>query len=66
MSTCAHEPIQSIYFATLKYCAPMWKSSAKSHLGLLNSVVRSAERLCEGELCCFGSQKEGQFFVFAI
>ena len=26
-------------------CAPVW-------MGLLNSVVRSAESMCEGELCC--------------
>ena len=27
-------------------------SSAESHLGLLDSIVRNAEWLCEGELCC--------------
>ena len=27
-------------------------SSAESHLGLLDDTVRSAERLCEGKLCC--------------
>ena len=26
--------------------------SSESHLGLLDRIVRSAERLCEGELCC--------------
>ena len=38
--------------SSLEYCAPVWMSLAKSHLGLLDSIVRSAERLCEGELCC--------------
>ena len=33
-------------------------SSAESQLGLLDSVVRSAERLCEGELCCLGQRKK--------
>ena len=33
-------------------------SSAGSHLSLLDSVVHSAERLCEGELCCFGLRKK--------
>ena len=31
---------------------PVWMSSTESHLGLLDSIVRSAERLCEGGLCC--------------
>ena len=30
----------------------MWMLSAEPHLGLLDGVVRSAERLCKGELCC--------------
>ena len=33
-------------------------SSAESHLGLLDIVVRSAKRLCEGELCCLGYRKK--------
>ena len=28
----------------------------ESYLGLLDSIVRSAERLCDGELCCFGTE----------
>ena len=35
----------------------MWILSAESHLGLLDSVVRSAERLCEDELCWLGHRK---------
>ena len=38
---------------SLEYCAPVRMSSAEFHLGLLDSIVRSAEKLCEGELCCF-------------
>ena len=33
-------------------------SSAESHLGLLNSIVRSAERLCESKLCCLGHRRK--------
>ena len=36
----------------------MWISSAESHLGLLDSVVRSAERLSESELCCLGFRRK--------
>ena len=36
--------------SSLEHCAPVWMSSAESHLGLLDSIVRSAERLREGEL----------------
>ena len=38
-------------FFSLEYCAPVWISSAESHLDLPGSIVRSAERLCEDELC---------------
>ena len=30
----------------------------ESHLGLLDSIVRNVERLCEGEVCCFGHRKK--------
>ena len=33
-------------------------SSAESYLNLLNSVVRSAERLGEGILCCLGHRRK--------
>ena len=36
----------------------MWISSAESHLGLLDSAVRNAERLCEGGLCCLQHRKK--------
>ena len=32
-------------------------SSAEFHLSLLDRVVCSAKRLCEGELCCLGHRK---------
>ena len=38
--------------SSLEQCASVWMLSAESHLGLLDSSVRSAERLCEGKLCC--------------
>ena len=44
--------------SSLEYCAPVWISSAESHLGLLDSIVCSAERLCDDELCCLGHRKK--------
>ena len=36
----------------------------ETHLGLVDSVVHSAERLCEGELCCLGYRRiKGSVFV---
>ena len=32
-------------------------STAESHLALLESVVHSAESLCESDLCCIGDKK---------
>ena len=37
---------------------PQCWSSAESHLEFLDSIVRSAERLCKGELCCLGHRKK--------
>ena len=45
--------------SSLEYCSPIWISSAESHLGVLNSIVRNAERLCEGELYCLGHSRKG-------
>ena len=42
----------------LEYCATVWMPSAESYLSLLDSVVRSAETLCEDELCCLGHRKK--------
>ena len=39
------------------YCAPVWMSSEESHLGLLDNVVRSEEKLCGCELCCLGLRR---------
>ena len=33
-------------------------SPAKAHLSLLKSAVRSAEELCESELCCLGHRRK--------
>ena len=30
----------------------------ESHLGLLDNVVRSVEKLCEGELCCLEHKRK--------
>ena len=46
---------------SLEYCAPVWTLSAEFHLRLLHSIVRSAEKLCEGELCCLVHKRKGSF-----
>ena len=40
--------------SSLELCATV---SAEYHLGLPDSVVRNAERLCEGGLCCLGHRR---------
>ena len=45
--------------SSLEYFAHVWMSLVKSHLGLLDSIVHSAERLCEDELCCLGHKRKG-------
>ena len=55
--------------SSLEYCAPLWMSSAESNLGLLDSTVCSAKKLCEGELCFLGPDgppKKGQCLAFAL
>ena len=42
----------------LEHCALGFMSSAEYHLGLQDNVVRRAERLCEGELCCLGHRRK--------
>ena len=37
----------------LGYYTHVWMSSAESYLGLLDSIVRSLERSCEGDVCCW-------------
>ena len=39
-------------------------SSAESHLGLLDSIVRSAERSCEGVFCCLGHRRKVSALCF--
>ena len=43
-------------FCNLEYYAPVWMSSAEAHLSLLETVDLRAEGLCEGELCCLGTE----------
>ena len=50
--------------SSLEYCAPVSMSSTDSHLRLLNSIVRSAERLCEGELCSLGHRRKVNALCF--
>ena len=45
-------------FSSLEYCIPVRMSSAKSRLCMRDSIVHSAERLCEGELCCLGHRRK--------
>ena len=58
MSTCAPRRFNVYVLFALEYCANVGMSSAEPHLVLLNSAGRSAERLCEGELCCLGHRME--------
>ena len=44
-------------FCIFKVLCPMWISSAESHLGLLDSVVRSAET-CDLEYCCLEHRRK--------
>ena len=44
------------------------RMSADFHLGLFDSIVRSAERWREGELCCLGHRRKvsGLYFLYKI
>ena len=42
----------------LEYCAPTWCSAAKTHLKLLDRVVRRAEALCRAGLCNLGHRRQ--------
>ena len=46
---------------SLEYCAPLWMSSVKDHLSLLDSIVRSGESLCGGEFCRLGHRKKANW-----
>ena len=52
--------------SSLDYCAPVCILSAASHLGLPDSIFRSAERLCGGELCCLGRRRKVCCLMFAL
>ena len=47
---------------SLKYCAPVWLLSDKSHLGLMDSIVRSAEILFADKLCCLAHRRKVSAF----
>ena len=44
--------------SSLEYCVSVWMSLTESHLGLLDSIVCSVEKLCEDELCCLGHRRK--------
>ena len=44
--------------SSLEYYAPVRTSSTESHLRLLDSIVYSAEWLCEYELCSLGRRRK--------
>ena len=47
--------------SSLYYCDSGWISAAESHLFLRDSIVHSAERLFERELCCLGHRRKVGF-----
>ena len=52
--------------SSLEYCAPVLMLDTESHLGLLDSVIRSEERLCEGELCCLQHRRNVSALCLSI
>ena len=60
LKSCFNEYVLS----TLECCALVWMSSEESHLGFLDSMVHSAERLCEGELCSLAGRKKVSALCF--
>ena len=58
MSTCAHEQFHCIGFVQPGVLRPRVVLYVEFLLGLLDSVVRSAESLYEGELCCSDHRKK--------
>ena len=56
---CSRAVLNASVLPNMEYCDPVWMSSAKSHLSLLDCIVRSAERLREGKLCCLGHNEKG-------
>ena len=43
---------------SLEHCAFVWMSSAESHLGLLDSVVKNVGKIVRGGTLLYGTQKE--------
>ena len=57
--SCVIESCFNAYvLSSLEYCFPVWMSSKESHLGLLDSIVCSTEKLGEGELYCLGRRRK--------
>ena len=50
--------------SSLEYRAPVWMSTAEAYLGLFDSIVRSVEKSCEGELCCLGPRRKFNALCF--
>ena len=55
---CSKAASLHMFCSSLEYCVPVWMPSSESHLCLLDSIVRSVEWLCEGELSCLGHRKK--------
>ena len=55
---CSRTVSTHMFLSNLEYCVPVRMSSAESQLSLLDSVVRGAERLYEGKLCCLGQRRK--------
>ena len=59
LSTCAGELFQCIDFVQLGVLCPRVDAAGGvSYLGWLDGIVRSAEKLCDGELCCLGYRRK--------
>ena len=50
--------LNAYVLSSLECCAPVRMSSTESHLGLIDSIGRSVERLCEGELSCLAHRRK--------
>ena len=55
---CAQELFQWACFAQLGVLFSGVDAVGKVLFGLLDSIVHSVERLCEGELCCLGHRRK--------
>ena len=58
MTTFSQELSQCVCFVQPEVFCHRVDLVGGSHFGLLDSIVRSAERLCEGELCCLAHRRK--------